>query len=38
MVGVRTLRAGEEESEEIVLTLDQLAREGARRMIGGAAR
>jgi putative transposase len=38
MVDVRTLRAGEEESEEIVLTLDQLAREGARRMIAAALR
>lgn len=38
MVDVRTLGAGEEESEEIVLTLDQLAREGARRMIAAALR
>jgi len=38
MVDVRTLGAGEKESEEIVLTLDQLAREGARRMIAAALR
>jgi hypothetical protein len=37
MVDVRTLGSGEEESEEIVLTLDQLAREGARRMIADSA-
>ncbi|HXO85430.1 MAG TPA: IS256 family transposase [Gemmatimonadales bacterium] len=38
MVDVRTLRPGEEESAEVVLTLDALAREGARRMIAAALR
>jgi len=38
MVDVRRLRPGEEESAEIVLTLDELAREGARRMIAAALR
>ena len=37
MVDVRTLPSPES-SEEIVLTLDELAREGARRMIGAALR
>src|ERR1039458_10878762 len=37
MTNVRTLPVGEE-SEEITLALDQLAREGARRMIAAALR
>jgi putative transposase len=38
MVDVRMLGPGEAASEEIVLTLDDLAREGARRMIAAALR
>jgi len=38
MMDVRMLRSGEAASEEIVLRLDDLAREGARRMIAAALR
>ena len=37
MVDVRTLPAGED-NEEIRVTLDELARGGARRMIAGVRR